>query len=260
TVLSSFSTPKTAAVPKGWSVAVRSSVPDGELSPVFCAYVAGGSGTLTYPVPPSWSKVGVGIYDRQRNEVYGNVITREITNGGYSYELVFENGLSERTSISYRVERFVGNDVEIAVIDPASGSIAAGESALGVEVAGNSREYRLLAIGTSGYIEGFGQNALRGAFALSRIAPNPFKGKLVIEYTVPYGGIERVRCELLDHRGRVLWSVRPAGAIHPGRNSITWTADKTTRLAAGAYFVRLTGFDGKGRKTNEQLVKVMFLR
>ncbi|MBN1129283.1 MAG: immunoglobulin domain-containing protein, partial [Chitinispirillaceae bacterium] len=244
----------------GWSVAVRSSVRDGELSPVFCAYVAGGSGTLAYPVPPSWSKVGVGIFDHQRKEVYGNVITREIANGGYSYELVFENGLSERASISYTVERLSGKDVEIAVIDPATGSIAAGESALTVDVAGNSREYRLLAIGSPGYIDGYGWKVERGAFNLCRISPNPFRGALRIEYSVPYGGIESIRCDLIDQRGRVVWSARSAGKVHPGRNSIVWTPDRKVTLAAGAYFVRLAGYDGKGKKTGEKLAKVLFLK
>jgi hypothetical protein len=130
----------------GWSVAVRSSAPDGELSPVFCAYVTGGSGTLAYPQPPTWSKVNVGIYDRERREVYGNLITREIQNGGYTYELVFANECMDRTRVSYTVERLAGESaVEIAVIDPATGTVVAGEAGLSVEVAGKSAEYRLLA-------------------------------------------------------------------------------------------------------------------
>jgi hypothetical protein len=244
----------------GWSVAVRSSAPDGDLSPVFCAYVKGGGGTLAYPQPPTWSKVNVGIYDRERREVCGNLITREIENGGYTYELVFANDYADRTRVSYTVERLAGESaVEIAVIDPATGTVAAGESSLSVEVAGNSSEYRLLAIGSPGYIDGFGQSLQRGSFALSRISPNPFKGMVRIEYMVPYGGIETVRCDIINHLGRVVWSVRPQGRIHPGRNSVVWTPDRKSQLSSGAYFIRLVGYDGKGRKTGEKTAKVLYL-
>jgi hypothetical protein len=255
--------PKTAAQSGraiGWSVAVRSSAPDGELSPVFCAYVKGGSGTLAYPQPPTWSKVNVGIYDRERQEVYGNLITHTIENGGYSYELMFENGSADRTRVSYTVERLAGESAfEIAVIDPASGTIAAGESNLSVEVAGNGSEYRLLAIGSPEYIDGFGQSLQRGSFTVSRISPNPFRRMVRIEYMVPYGGIETVRCDIINHLGRVVWSARPEGRIHPGRNSVIWTPDRKNRTSSGAYFVRLVGYDGKGRKTGEKTAKVLYL-
>ena len=243
-----------------WSVAVRSSAPDGELSPVFCAYVKGEGGTLAYPQPPTWSKVNVGIYDRERREVYGNLITRKIENGGYTYELVFANDCADRTRVSYTVERLAGESaVEIAVIDPATGTVAAGESGLSVEVAGNSSEYRLLAIGSPAYIDGFGQSLQRGSFALSRISPNPFRGMVRIEYMVPYGGIETVRCDIINHLGRVVWSVRPQGRVHPGLNAVIWTPDRKIRLSSGAYFIKLTGYNGKGRKTGEKTAKVLYL-
>jgi hypothetical protein len=246
---------------KGWSVAVRSSASNGALSPVFCAYSAGGKGTIAYPCPPSWSKVHVGIYNSDRSEVYGNVITRELKNGGYTYELVFENGLDDRTMVNYTVERLEGDgDIKIAVIDPSSGAISAEESALSVEIGGKSRAYRLLAIGTNGYINGLGSDIKQGDFALDRITPNPFNGRVEIEFTIPYGGIEKVRCGLLDHRGRVLWSAQPGQKVHPGKNSVIWTPDLKHHLAAGAYFVRLTGYSGNGNKTGEKLAKVLYLR
>jgi hypothetical protein len=244
----------------GWSVAVRSKAPDGELSPVFCAYVTGGSGTLAYPQPPTWSKVNVGIYDRIRQEVYGNLITREIENGGYTYELVFSNDCADRTRVSYTIERLAGESaVEIAVIDPVSETVSAGESSLSVDVAGKSREYRLLAIGSPEYIDEFGKMSLRGSFALTRIAPNPFRGMVRIEYTIPYGGISSVRCDIINHLGRVVWSARPGTKIHPGRNFITWTPDRKNILASGAYFIRLTGYDGKGKQTGEKTAKILYL-
>jgi hypothetical protein len=76
---------------------------------------------------------------------------------------------------------------------------------------------------------------------------------------VPYGGIQSVRCDIINHLGRVVWSARPEGRIHPGRNIVTWTPDRNNRLASGAYFIRLAGYDGKGRKTGEKTAKVLYL-
>jgi hypothetical protein len=260
-VYSSVSAAKsTAQVEPRWSVAVRSSDPEGDLSPVFCAYVAGGKGTTTYPQPPAWSAVTVGIVDRSLRTVCGNLIAHEIANGGYTYELVFENGQPGRTRVVYAIERIKGDQsVEIAVIDPKTGAVAAAESALNLEVPGNSREYRLLAIGSAAYVKGAGRCVQHGKFAVHRIAPNPFRGRVVIEYTVPYDVIERIRCEIIDCRGRMVWSARPEGRVIPGRNSIIWTPDRNARLASGTYFFRLTGYDGRGNKFGEKLAKVMYL-
>jgi hypothetical protein len=240
-----------------WSVAVRSSDPEGDLNAVFCAYLAGGKGTITYPQAPAWSAVSVGILDRSRQEVCGNVITCEIANGGYTYELIFDNRQPERTRVSYSVHRLIGDrNVEIAVIDPKTGAVAPGESALDIEIPANGREYRMLAIGSGPYIQGLRGSAERSEFAVNRITPNPFRAKVMIEYTVPYGPIERIRYEIIDGRGCVVWSARTEGSVLPGRNSMVWIPD---RLASGAYIFRLTGYDGRGNKFGEKLAKITYL-
>jgi hypothetical protein len=242
----------------GWSLAVRPSTEAGELSPVFCAYVPGGGTTVAYPRPPSWQNVSVGIYDPQRSCVFGNVIARTIENGGYSYELVFENGSSAPVTVSYSIERLAGTNVAIAVIDPETGAVECGTSGLTVSLNAQSRAYRWLAVGSQVYVQNFGQTVGTGGFSLLRVAPNPFKGAVRIEYRLPYGGIESVRCELIDQRGRTVWSVAQQRA-HPGKNIIAWNPSGRHRLAAGTYILRLSGLDGFGIKKAEKLAKIMYL-
>ena len=253
--------PKTAAKKSGtgWSLAVRSRTPEsGELSPVFCAYVAGGTGYLAYPLPPSWSNVSVGICDAGRKQVFGNVIARELANGGYSYELVFENNQASATTVSYSIERLACGQAEVAVLDPQSGMAEPAGADLSVTVGPHSREYRWLAVGSPGYLESFGSRLVRGEFSLVRVTPNPLRGSLHIEYQIPYGGIEGVRCEMLDQLGRVVWSTGAGKNVHPGKNEIVWNPHGR-KLASGAYIIRLTGFNGKGKVAGQKLARVMYL-
>jgi hypothetical protein len=243
----------------GWSFAVRSRTPEsGELSPVFCAHVAGGRGSLAYPLPPSWGSVRVGIRDAGRTTIAGNVIARELVDGGYSCELVFANNGPNATTVSYRIEQLAGGRVEVAVLDPVSGTAEPAGTEFSVTVAGNSREYRLLAVGSRGYIEGIGSRLTRGEFSLVRVAPNPLRGNARIEYRIPYGGVESVRCDILDQLGRVVWSVKTGADVHPGKNEIVWSPN-ARKCAPGAYIIRLTGYDGRGGITGQKLARVMYL-
>ena len=76
---------------------------------------------------------------------------------------------------------------------------------------------------------------------------------------VPYEGVERVRCDIINQLGRVIAGIHTGNRTHPGSNRITWTHTGCKGLAAGAYFIRLTGFDGKGRIAGEKLSKVLYL-
>jgi hypothetical protein len=228
------------------------------MSPVFCAYVPGGNGSVAYPLPPSWGSVSVGIYDAGRRGVYGNLIARELTNGGYSYELVFENSQPSATTVQYRIERLAGETAGIALIDPESGALEPAGTELSITIDAHSREYQWLAVGSREYLDGFGTRLAAGEFSLVRITPNPLRGGMRIEYRIPYGGVEAIRCEMLDQLGRVVWSTKAGKSVHPGRNEITWNP-RGRRLASGAYIIRLTGFDGNGKVTGTKLARIMYL-
>jgi hypothetical protein len=245
----------------GWSVAVRPRTADGMLSPVFCGYVSGGAGTVSYPMPPSWSDVSVGVFDERRNKVCGNLVTHGSPDNGFSFKLVFRNNQDKSDVVRYTVERVtgLGTDMHIAVIDPAGGLTKDAESPLIVTVAENSSEYRWLAIGTPEYIKGFGRTVVTHEFGLVRIASNPFRGSLRIDYTVPAGGMDKVLFNLIDQRGRVVWSASTRNA-RPGENRMVWDPKTGRGLASGIYVLRMSGFDGSGKRQNVRQSRVMYLR
>jgi hypothetical protein len=260
TVLSSVGIEKSAAANGEWSIAIRPRIADAFLSPVFCAQNPAAQGVAASPLPPSWSKVRAGIGDERSSGMLGNLVIRETNHGGFSCRLKFENGLCQATTISCTVEHLIETESAIAVIDPSTGIAAMNPSELSVDVPGNGSAYRILAVGTARYCERIAGNLKRIEFGLARITPNPFRGTLQIEFAVPYAGVERVRCDMINQLGRIIAAIHSSDRVQPGYHRIAWTQKEgKVRLAAGAYFIRLTGFDGKGRIVGEKLSKVMFV-
>jgi hypothetical protein len=77
------------------------------------------------------------------------------------------------------------------------------------------------------------------AWGLGPGRPNPFNGRLVIDYQVADGGGEHM-LDVVDVRGAVVKRLY-AGARQPGRYGLAWdgTNANGARVASGVYFVRL---------------------
>ena len=246
----------------GWNLAVRSFSDEGTMSPVYCGYQESGKGSVVYPLPPSWNNIHVGIYDRERGQVIGNTIIHELTNGGHTYELIFENGTGKKSHVEYSIERLFmpdNEDVNLAVLDPETGSSEPSIDTLSLELKPYGRTYRWLAVGSDDYIKGMKNGAFRGEFKFIRVFPNPFRQNLRIFYQIPYGGIERIRCEVFDPRGRLLWKMQTGSRLHPGKHEIIWNPKKEKAIAAGTLIIRLSGFDVKNKKLGERFTRVTFL-
>jgi hypothetical protein len=74
------------------------------------------------------------------------------------------------------------------------------------------------------------------ALAITALAPNPTRGMLRVDYSMPRAG--RLRVRLLDVQGRTVATLADEMAP-PGRFQRTWTAG--TNRAPGLYFLRLDG-------------------
>jgi hypothetical protein len=145
------------------------------------------------------------------------------------------------------------------VFDPGTGAIESSDDSLSIEVEPYGRTYRWLAVGSDEYIRGVKNVSLRGGFKFMQTYPNPFKKSLRIVYMVPYGGIEWVRCDVFDTRGRLLWELQVGPRLHPGKNEIIWNPQKEKALAAGTLIIRLSGYDGRNRKLGERFTRATYL-
>jgi hypothetical protein len=247
--------------PVGWTFAVRARSGEGDLSPVYCGYREGMRQTVAYPLPPSWSSVRVGVYDRAGKSLCGNLITPRLSSGGCAYELIFENESGQPRKIAYGIERLAGpdNGVVAAILNPETGMIEESADTYSATVDANGRQYRILVAGTGDFIKHYCSSMYWGGFSIGRVFPNPCRGSLRIEYTVPYGGMEWVRCEIINPLGRTVWKLQQGPRLHPGKNEFIWNPEEKRPLAAGAYIVRLIGFDGRNRKLGERLTRITYL-
>jgi hypothetical protein len=252
-------TPKQTAATDGWSIVIRGSVEGETLSPVFCAYNRAAGRRVTTPTPPSWGNLWMGLDDPYTSGMVGNLVLDKMPADGFSCRLVFDNGYAETRMVTCAADMFSGQKIGFAIIDPVTGVVSENPAALSVEVPANGRAYRILAVGTPSYFANILKKVKGGEFALTRIAPNPFRGVIHIEFMVPYTGIEQVRCDMIDQRGRMVLSLYAPQRAFPGLNRVTWTANDHKRLAAGTYFIRLAGYDGKGKKIGEKFSKAMYL-
>ncbi|MBN2037748.1 MAG: DUF2341 domain-containing protein [Chitinispirillaceae bacterium] len=258
--LSNIRYEKKAARSNGWCVVVRPSVPQGDLSPVLCAYDDRRSGYFDSPLPPNLYPVSVGIMYGHPMRVCGTLVTGELRDGGFACDLVFSNSSADKTRVSCRIEQIAGADVAVAVIDPSRGIRNNNGQMAELDLDACSKTYRTLVIGTPEFINDYRSINAHPMFGVHRIAPNPFKTSVRIEYHVPFEGVEEVRCEIIDQLGRLVWSTARGDFMHPGKNRFIWTPLHSQKeLASGAYFVRLIGFDGKGKKAGEGISKVLYL-
>ena len=120
--------------------------------------------------------------------------------------------------------------------------------------AGRSYWYRLVARTTAGTQVVFGPVAGTASapreFALAAAYPNPTKGALRTEFSVPKQA--NVRLSLVDLQGRVV-AVLAAGSYSPGRYQVDWDgrADRGGPAAAGRYFLR---FESPGKTLVSRVV------
>ena len=244
----------------GWTIKVNSSTPKGTISPVYCAWSATGTGTRYFPAPSRWGDVSAGVYDPASNAVFGSALIHASGSSGQTFELVFQNSGSNDAVVTYSAAPVVGiGSMTVSLIDPAGGGArqVSGLDKITVTVPGKSKIYRYLAVGTAGFAGNVAKTVSQVDFSL-KVTPNPVRGIAVIEYLVPYNSIQKVRCEVVDFQGRTIWAAVAGSTLHPGLNTMQWNAG-SKKPPAGAYIIRITGFDGYGVARAEKISKITYL-
>ncbi len=244
----------------GWTVAVNAATSRGKISPVYCAWSNGAGSMRYFPSPGRWGDVSAGVYDPGSHEVYGSALARTSNSGGQTFELVFQNSGSSDAVVTYTAAPVAGmGSMTVSIIDPAGGGArqVSGTDKVTVTVPGNSKLYRYLTVGTAGYAGNIAKTVSQVDFSL-KVTPNPVHGIAVIEYLVPYNSIQKVRCEVVDIRGRTVWSATAGSSLHPGLNTMQWNAG-SKKPPAGAYIIRITGLDGNGVARAKRISKITYL-
>ena len=241
-----------------WAVKVLPRSGDSSvLSSVYCGYTPKRSDSkIVYPVSPSFDGTGVCVYDEQTGKLCGHKMLGDITNGGCSYLLAFNNGLPTAQTLSIALERTgaIPSTMKTAVYDIQTGEIVmVGQSAtatVSVPVEGNGREYRWLFVGDAHYISSGARLNASAKLALTSVYPNPVRRFAHLLYTLPFGTVSSVDFTVLDIMGRTVWHKNlKEQSIFGGRRDYVWygTGESGRRVAAGVYVLRMAANDLKGR-------------
>ncbi|MBD3239496.1 MAG: hypothetical protein GF331_02850 [Chitinivibrionales bacterium] len=252
---------KTSGRSGGWAVTLSPRIAEGRrLSTIVLGHTPGEGDRSWYPVSPSFGKVGVRLYDRQSNAVYGHAVEHRLDGGGARFEVQFSNESDDARQILYTLGGLqnVPDSMMVRVIDPVSGAEQDAATALSVTVPAKGRAYRVVSVGNSAYHAG--ALAMVEPFAQFAAYPNPFRGSIAIRFMLPEE-VARLECRLFDAQGRVIWEYVRREGIRTGMNHLVWDGRtlQDRAVSAGMYLLRVSayGVDGRRLATKEQRLVYM---
>jgi|WetSurMetagenome_2_1015567.scaffolds.fasta_scaffold00017_17 PKD repeat protein len=253
-------------VGNGWALSVVSTLADGSgLSPVYCGYSqARETATSYFPVPPSFGKEYVGVYDGLKNKVYGHALVHVMDDGGCTYMLAFVNSGTQETAISFRITNLSSLPKGLVArtynaTTGASDDFTSGTATVTVPAGG--KEFRVLAVGTPAFLAKAALVLKTAKLAFAGIYPNPASSLVRIRYSVPGVGVNSVKFCIYDLRGRMVWQKVIDEHGNMGAREVAWDGRSLDRrpVSAGAYIIRMTAFDGNDKMNGVFEKKLTYL-
>ena len=232
------------------------------INKVRCGYNGNGTGkTLIGPLPPSFGKIGAGVSDGN-GRIGGYAVHNRIDKGGLNYEIVFYNTSKKSETIEYFLDNLISlpEGYSTRVYNPVTAEFEKDKTS--VILKANSSERRWVVIGTENYLNGFLENNIVSSFALLGTYPNPFRGRINIQYMVPWQGVKKIKFRIFDLRGCTVWEEDISKGIRPGINTITWNTNGKSgkRIASGIYLLRMTIYENgkKGYKVFQRKLTCLY--
>jgi PKD repeat protein len=256
------------AAAEGWVVRV---IPRGEngveLSSVYCGYTPAFAGTQYYPLPPRLGGPEVGVVEEQSGKLSGSVIFHEINNGGCTYLLSLRNEDKNVQTMRLELARWgnLPSEMKTAFYNPLNGQVTnvSSNKAFAVKVEGQTQEYLLLLVGDDNYIASGLKKFFDVKLALKNVFPNPLRGAMHLQYTVPFARVGEVKLKILDLMGKTVWQTTiKEHTISGGARSVIWngTTRTGTQITSGFYMVNMTAYDFNSRAIGSFNRKITVLR
>lgn len=248
------STAKRSSSSQGWNFKVISESGEGyQLSPVYCGYTPGDGSRSYLPTSPSFLPYRVGIYDNSLSKVFGHVVTHQLENGGFSFQLVFSNKSENSQTIRFKLEGSSNapSNMEPRVLRPHSDQWeAARDGWISVEVPGETALRRTVAIGDETYLAGLRSQLLNTKLSLVGCYPNPSRGMIKVQYTIPMNNdIGKIAFGLFNVQGQLVWKKDLTEGFQHGVHHLAWdgrTYNGRT-VSPGVYIMKMTTFSASGK-------------
>jgi hypothetical protein len=245
-----------------WCVTISGHGPGGDVAPVYCAYRKG-KGICTSPVPPGFGKQRIAITDEKQSGTYGSMVYGEIDGGGCVFPLVFGNSDTRPAVMTYSfgLRGSLPDGCKIGLYDPALQSFAALPNGFGGEltVAAQGEERRWLVAGDSAFIASWSRTVSAVVSPL-RVFPNPCRGNVHLQLSLPFGDINEVRISLFNQLGRRVWAEKlTRNTLRSGLNDITLRLSRERMLGTGTYLVRVTVLDSQQKTTAVRQQRILYM-
>ncbi len=247
-VSASGKTAKTAQTDNGsWSVKFNAQTSKGSALPsVYLGYSPKVKG-YAYPLPPSFFPVEISVFDRRTKKHYGHLINEE-SEQGLIGEILINNGSDSMQTLRYYLDRTGAFPEKYSAycFDASSKSL---DSNGIINVNSNSFASRWIIAGDEKFIDNFIKSIMSLKFILHSPYPNPFRSKVNILYTVPFGSQEIIRITIYNMLGKKVWEKTIEELLPEGNHIAVWNgSDLYGRTAgSGLYIVNLTVINNNGK-------------
>lgn len=217
---------------------------------VLCGYKQGDHDPDYGILPPTMSKLQVGVLNRLKNEICGWALVHDIDqNGGVSFEIVLTNNYTETKNINYYLANLatLPDDFLARVYNPETKSytVSTSDNISQLTLEPGSRTTRIIALGPENYF-----HTLFQPVKLLKAFPNPFNRVLILQYQLPQN-IKEVRLALYNIQGKLLWHQINHNRTQTGIHQLYFATDMINPnqdLATGVYFIHLSAIDNSGTK------------
>lgn len=247
-LLSSINKTVSKKMDKYWSVKISSKDDKGTILPDIYSGYSAGIQERYYPASPTFAKNKIAFFDRATNKSHGFFVTGKINNGGFAKEIALQNNSDSRSVFTYTAEHSgdFPSDFKTVFYNPENKSF---EESGSVTIDAHTTEYRWVITSNSAYLQNFISKNLSLTYSLGMLYPNPCRSVLVIPFTIPLGSKDRLRFEIFDQLGRVVWKKEVRGLQSAGNHRIMWNAkgNNGKQISSGLYLLRFTTIDDKNR-------------
>lgn len=227
----------------GWSVAVHATARDGALAPVYCGFTPG-TGTSGYPLAPTLQQQRVTVLHPQSGTMYGHLLHHEQSENGYCYRLEFVNNGYEPTRFccTAKAATVLPEEFKVGMYNPLKKTVEYALDRIDIPVAGTSHTGRWLVVGDTAFIAAW-QGTMATSLMELKAFPNPCRGELSVQYTIPDADIRQLKIDLFNQLGRRVWH-RELGCrfFTVGSNILRFNPAHAV-LGAGTYILRITAIN-----------------
>ncbi len=220
-------------------VAVSSAV-WGELNTVRCG--TGPAPVCTYfPLAPSFKKAGAGLGADYDSALAGHVAFPAVGDGK-RFPVTFFNSANTVDTLTFRLAaKTLPAEVHAAIL----GGAEPDDSVLIIPARGQAK--RFLAIGDADYIASSARTLQNRPLGIARIVQRRTDGAIVIQASIPRGGVNAIRIRLYDSRGRTIRQTDAGALRQPGVQSLALKG-RSGLLGPGVYIVRIEASLPDGRE------------